>query len=165
MGTGYDAAAWSDFAVAVAGAAAALCGLLFVAVSINIQPILSIANLPSRAAQTLILLAVPLFTSVALLVPGQPSGALATELIVGGGLSGAALLWLSRPATRSAQETRAHWLSRSLPSAAVGILLVLAGITLAAGSGGGLYWVAPVVLLAFLAGLGNAWVLLVEILR
>jgi hypothetical protein len=33
------------------------------------------------------------------------------------------------------------------------------------GSGGGLYWVAPAVLVAFLGGLGTVWVLLVEIRR
>jgi hypothetical protein len=38
-------------------------------------------------------------------------------------------------------------------------------VTLLAGSGGGLYWIAPAVALAFITGLAGAWVLLVEILR
>lgn len=162
----YDAPLWNDFAVAVAGAAAALSGLLFVAVSINIERILSIPSLPPRAAQTLIMLVAPLVVAVVLLVPEQPRGALGTELIVGGLLLGVILGWLNRPSTQADEETRVTWLvARYLPSLLTASLLVIGGITLITEVGGGLYWVAPTVLIAFLAGLANAWVLLVEILR
>lgn len=164
--TGYDASAWNDFAVAVAGAAAALSGLLFVAVSINIQRILSFSNLPGRAVQTLIMLVTPLLISVLLLIPQQPKPVLGTELALMGVFGGAALWRLNRPAARGTQENRGSFLlSRLLPSAAITLLPVLAGITLIAEAGGGLYWLAPAILIALLAGLVNAWVLLVEILR
>jgi len=44
-------AGWENFVVAEAGASAALTGLLFVAVSINLTRILSFPHLPGRAAQ------------------------------------------------------------------------------------------------------------------
>ena len=42
---------WTDFFVAKVGATAALSGLIIVAVSINIQRILSIPHLPGRALE------------------------------------------------------------------------------------------------------------------
>ncbi len=54
----YEPAEWADFGVAVAGAAAALAGLLFVAVSLNLRDILALPQLPARAALTLGLLVV-----------------------------------------------------------------------------------------------------------
>jgi hypothetical protein len=163
---GYDAAQWNEFAVAVAGAAAALSGLLFVAVSINIARILSFPNLPIRAGQTLIMLVIPLVVSVVLLVPAQPRAALGSELIGVGVAGGGLLAWMNRLSTKSAEETIATWAAaRFVPSLAIAVLLLVAGVTVQAQAGGGLYWIAPAVLVALAAGLGNAWVLLVEILR
>ena len=50
-----DIAAWEGFAVALAGAAAVLAGLVFVAVSINIDRILPVRCLPGRAGESVIL--------------------------------------------------------------------------------------------------------------
>ena len=41
----------------------------------------------------------------------------------------------------------------------------IAGISLAAERGGGLYWLAPTALLGIVGAVYNAWVLLVEIVR
>jgi hypothetical protein len=41
----------------------------------------------------------------------------------------------------------------------------IAGISLATHWGGGLYWLAPTVLLGIAGGVYSAWVLLVEIVR
>lgn len=52
----YDPSAWSDLFVATAGATAALSGLVFVAVSINIGRILENEGVPDFALVTLLLL-------------------------------------------------------------------------------------------------------------
>ncbi len=43
----YDAAAWTDFGVAVTGAAAALAGLLLLAILINLRQILDATACPA----------------------------------------------------------------------------------------------------------------------
>ena len=55
----YSAEHWTDLFVAAAGASAALTGLVFVAVSINIERILRLAGVPERAFQTIVLLGRP----------------------------------------------------------------------------------------------------------
>jgi hypothetical protein len=47
---------WTNFAVALAGVAAVLAGLVFVALSLNLERILQVAGLPGRAGETLIVL-------------------------------------------------------------------------------------------------------------
>jgi hypothetical protein len=166
MGVAYAAEHWTDFGVATAGAAAALAGLLVVAVSINIERILQFPGLPHRAAMTLILFALPLVTALLLIVPGQPSAALGWELLVVGLVVGTYLLVTDARVPLSDQETRMTWLfSRIIPDVVTCGCLAVTGATLLAGSGGGLYWLVPAVLAAVIFGLINAWVLLVEILR
>ncbi len=164
--TAYAAERWTDFGVGVAGASAALAGLVFVAVSINLSEILKYRNLPGRAALTLTLFVTPLIVGVLLLVPGQPGAALGTELLVAGIWLGGFELVLNQRAGRSEKETPLTWvLVRLLPIIVSCGGLVLAGVTLLAQAGGGLYWLVPSVLAAIVFGLINAWVLLVEILR
>ena len=162
----YAAGEWNDFCVAVLGAAAALSGLLFASIAINIERIMADPELPARALQTLIFFGTPVVLCICMLTPHQPRGALGAELIVTGAFAGTLLLRTSWPSRRSDVEPRAGWLlTRFLASLLVSLFLVVAGITLIAQAGGGLYWTAPATLVAVLAGLTNSWVLLVEILR
>jgi len=162
----YAAPAWAGFATAVAAATATLTGLLFVAVSINLQRILQYRNLPGRAAQTLVMFSLPLVFSIFMLVPGQPATALAGELIGTGILVAAGLLVIDARAGRSVHETRYSWLlSRIFPAITSCVCVVVGGSTLLAQAGGGLYWLLPAALVAIVAGLTNTWVLLIEILR
>ncbi len=164
--SGYLADPWSDFSVAVVGASAALTGLLFVAVSINIERILAIGALAERALGTMILFVVPLVVGIVILVPGQPVTALGLELVGTGVVAGGGLLRVNRPAHRGALEPRSSWLLiRLVPSVTTTVFLVLAGAGLIARAGGGLYWVAPAIVAAFVGGLATVWVLLVEIRR
>jgi hypothetical protein len=164
--TAYWPDAWTSFGTTLATATAALAGLLFVAVSINIQRILNYRGLPERAGQTLILFATPLVTALLLIVPGQPRAALSAELIALGAVTGTYQLRLDLRAGQSEHETRAsRLLVRLAPPVINGGCMVVAGATLVAQAGGGLYWLVPGALAAIVAGLVNAWVLLVEILR
>ncbi len=164
--TGYLGASWSDFSVAVVGASAALTGLLFVAVSINIERILAVNALTARTLNTLILFIIPLVVGMLLLVPEQPRMALGVELIFTGVAAGAGLLRINRPGNRGREEPRSSWLLvRLVPSLTIAIFLVASGASLIAGMDAALYWVAPAVIEAFLAGLATVWILLVEIRR
>jgi len=71
---------WSDFLVAQVGAAAALTGLVIVAISINLKEIVGNRMLSSRAAETVGLLGGVLISATLVLVPGQPRWLLGAEL-------------------------------------------------------------------------------------
>jgi hypothetical protein len=166
VNTAYSAGAWSEFAVAVAGAAAALTGLLFIAMSINLAQILDLPGLPSRAAQTLILFGTPLVAALLLVVPDQARLALGLELLVAGLVLGVVQLLLYLRTEHADEETLwRRLLGRVFPSMISCGCLVVAGGSLMSEAGGGLYWLVPSVLAAVIFGLINVWVLLVEILR
>jgi hypothetical protein len=161
----YRPEAWSDFAVATVGACAALAGLIFVAVSLNLARILEFPYLPGRAAQTLALLVALLAAGVLVLAPGQPDAALAVEIAGTGLLLAAGAL---RPLLRRRPDPALPARRVVLPAVIVllpATALVGCGVTLLAGSGGGLYWLAAAVVLGMAGATANAWVLLVEINR
>jgi modulator of FtsH protease len=162
----YDPSQWTDFFVAAAGGSAALAGLVFVAVSINLQRILEFEGLPERALETLMLLLSVLLVSLLCLVPGQSEVALGVELAVSVGAILAVTVRLPTiRADRSGEEQRAWLLARwGVRGLSLGAM-VLAGISVAAGSGGGLYWLLAGVVFAIAGGVASAWVLLVEIMR
>jgi hypothetical protein len=162
----YDPEQWHDLFVAVAGASSALLGLLFVAVSINIEKILSFKGLPERALETLLLLLCVLVVSIVGLIPGQSETALGIELLLVAGLAAAAVLRLPVPAVEEIGKEPRSWKVSRLGVRLVGTLpLVLGGLAVLLEAGGGLYWIAAGVILAICGAVTNAWVLLVEILR
>ena len=166
MSTAYLASEWSGFGEAVATAAAALAGLLFIAVSINLKQILEFPSLPTRAAQTLIMFVTPLIAALLVITPGQARIALAAEFLATGLVVGGLQLYLDLTSQRGDEATLWRRMVGAVFPAVVSCgCLVIAGATLAAQAGGGLYWLVPSVLAAIIFGLVNVWVLLVEILR
>jgi len=163
---GYDPAAWAVFFASVTGAAAALTGLLFVAVSINLSNILSgPAMLAARAAETLVVLVFVVISSALSLIP-QDVRVLGVEILV-----------LAVPLTvitvrnqlkfqRQNPDSPLMWsVSRVASSSAALVPGMIAGVSLTAHWGGGLYWLAPTALLGIVGAVYSTWVLLVEIVR
>ena len=73
---------WSDFLVAASGASAALAGLVFVGISINLTRILALPGLPGRAGQTIVVLANALALSLAVLGPQHSHVGVGVEILV-----------------------------------------------------------------------------------
>jgi len=72
----YHPEQWHDFATSFAGAAGALLGLAFVAISLNLDQILRDKTLPRRAVETLAFFAYPLAASLLIQLPGLSDTAL-----------------------------------------------------------------------------------------
>jgi hypothetical protein len=164
--SGYDAHEWVEFGVALAGAAAVLTGLVFVAVSINLQRVLEVQGLPGRAGESIVMFAGTLILSIALLLPGQSRTALGIELIVGGTLLSILLVLIPLPdLSRPTRQPLTWRITRIVLALVSSVPVIVSGVSLVAERGGGLYWLGAAFTLSLAAGLGNAWVLLVEVVR
>jgi hypothetical protein len=159
---------WSTFAVIAGGAAAALTGLLFVAVSIRVDVIAKTQELRNRAAQTLALFVTVLVIAILLSIPDQSLQLLGIELVALAAITGGSMLILDRRATvgRSMQGTTAHRVASLLdavaPNAITSILLLIAGLVLVFGVHAGLDVLIVPVLVALAGGVTSAWLLLTK---
>jgi hypothetical protein len=157
---------WSNFFVAEVGAAAALTGLIVVAVSINLTRILAFEQLPARAGESLVMLIGALLIAGLGLFPGQPVAAFGAEtLVVGLVAVTVALQNLWRSRTPVEGVTRGKIFLRAFVNALVVLPLVIGGALLLFGSMAGVYLIAVGILASLAAGVWSAWVLLIEILR
>jgi modulator of FtsH protease len=158
---------WSNFFLGELSAAAALAGLLFVAVSVNQARILELGRIADRGIEALAMLFLVLVVASIPLMPGQPARHIGAEILL---IAGGTLLMLV-PVQRAYHQAvdpeyrrrsgQMAWLNRiAMMSIALGGL-----VTLWRGDGGGLYLVAIGILATFLAVGANAWVLPIEINR
>jgi hypothetical protein len=76
----YDPLSWQNFYVMAGGAAAALTGLLFVAMSLHSKAITTNPFFANRAVGSLVSLMTQLFLAAAILVPGQSVEMLGVEV-------------------------------------------------------------------------------------
>src|SRR5271170_2127817 len=72
---------WSNFFLGELGAAAALAGLLFVAVSVNQARILQLGRMADRGLEALAMLFLTMVVASLPLIPNQPLRLLGTEIL------------------------------------------------------------------------------------
>ena len=156
---------WSDFAIAVVGATAALAGLTIVTISVNVRQILAFPALVPRAAITIAGFVVALLSSLALLLPQTPLAAGIEVLVV---TAGAVLIEVRAARADLTQQRRAP-VAYAIWHAALAAVWIMpftaARVLLIAAPAVGLFVLAFGVGAAIVASIFNTWVLLIEILR
>ena len=153
---------WSDFFVAVAGASAALAGLIIVAMSVNIETIVTSPALPARAAATIAVLMLVVLVAVLALVPAVPSAVAGWGIVV---LAAATLAITADTTVRELRDRLGQGILKSAVLVLPALAFLVGDIMLAATIPNGVYLVALGTILAFAGGVLNAWVLLVEVRR
>ena len=158
--TAYDVSEWADFAKTVAGGAAALAGLLFVGLSLNLAEVLKYPGVPARAAGHA--RAHHRHTADGDFrrdSRARPSGARRGDRRDRDLRSPGAGLY------QREERSRARTMYLTLLPLVPAVLLIVGAVSLWLQRGGGLYWVTASVTTGFVAASANAWVLLVEIKR
>jgi hypothetical protein len=158
---------WSEFNVAVAGAGAALGGLLIVAISVNIKAITDSPRLAARAGAAIAALILGVVAVSLALIPAQPLWVLGLEILLGSAVA----IWLAiRAAVTVVRDASAGEFKRFDALNIVMFALPLAGYTVGGVLllflvAGGFYAIAFATLFALVGAVVFSWVALVEILR
>jgi hypothetical protein len=157
--------AWHDFFIAEAGASAALAGLLFVALSLNITRILDQhAWLVARAAQSVAaMMLVLLVASIALLPIALGKQGLWWLILTIAGTIFTARATLAQAGVPPAY--RRYAILNAVANLLLYVPAVAGSVIVTAGNPEGIGWMAFALIYALVYATYNAWVLLVEILR
>ncbi|MGO4534988.1 hypothetical protein [Leifsonia sp. 2MCAF36] len=162
-------ASWSEFNVAVAGAGAALGGLLIVALSVNIRTIAESRGLAARAAASIAALILGVALCSAALIPGQVPLGFGIQVLLGTALCSLVVVRSALAVQRDGVQTgfRRYTAERILLFSAAPAVYAVGGILLVAlpGSTAGLVFVAGATILAIVTTVLFSWIALVEVLR
>ena len=160
---------WHDYFLMTGTAAVTLLGLLFVALSFNLDVVLheSKTYLLSLARQTFLGFVYVLFVSLVFLIPAMTIRMLGAQVaIFGAATSVLALRGLITTARRRDRSRLGRFLIvRNLGSLAGGAFLAIAGLHLLRGDVSEMSMLASAMLVIFGVSAGSAWTLLVEVGR
>ena len=157
---------WNDFYIAVAGASAALTGLIFIGISISLTKILTFPTLPRRAFMSVILLLSILIVSILFLVPREGLNLAGYEILLLG-----IVIWIIviRMDFKNYQETESDYKRRYLFNIILDQFAILpyiiGGVVILSIGEIGLFWIVPAIIFSFIKSISDAWVLLVEVNR
>jgi hypothetical protein len=160
-------ASWGEFNVAIAGAGAALGGLLIVALSVNIKQIAESRGLAARAGAAISALILGVVLACAALIPDQPLGAFGIEVLVGT-LAGGVIAALAARAILQDDTpgNRHNWDIQHIASFVFPLVMYAAGgVLLLLSMPAGLLVLALATIVALIGAVLFSWVALVEILR
>jgi hypothetical protein len=163
-------AEWHDFFFAQVGASAALTGLIFVGVSINLSKIIGIVPLVNRALQALMVLVTILIAASLALIPDQSLMWMGVEVLVGSLIVGGIMLridirTLSDTTRPEARQYRRELIFNAIMNQVATVFYVIGGLMMLQGSADGIHWLVPAMLFSFLKAITDAWILLIEINR
>jgi hypothetical protein len=157
--------AWTDFNVAMAGATAALAGLVIVAASVNIAEIVKARSLTSRLGAAIASLVLAILGSGSGLIPSIPPSVYGVVVIVcAAGASVFAVAATRQVYANNHPENRAK-AGKAVVAFFAPVLYAAGGIALVSGLGFGLVMLAVGAFSAIVTALLVSWIVLVEVLR
>jgi hypothetical protein len=157
---------WHDFFVAVAGASAALTGLIFVGVSLSLSKILIVPRLADRAFQALILLLNILIASCLCLAPELSQAWLGTYILIMGIALWFTITLFDIAIYRATDRPYKRHYSMMMPvNQFATIPYIISGVVVLNSGFEGIHWLLPAVIFSFVKSVIDAWVILVEIHR
>jgi hypothetical protein len=159
-------APWHDVLIACSAAAATLAGLILAAMAVNIEAILKLPSLPSRAGSAIGSLVYALVLTVVALIPAVHAQILGwvTLVLLLGPLAIQADVMVRQLQIRPKQGFSRIWSKAALAAGQIAPFVV-SGILFLQGSQLGLDWMIVGALAVFIGSVVTAWVLLVEIRR
>jgi modulator of FtsH protease len=157
---------WDTFFVAETAAAAALLGLLFVAVSINLKEIVEVGGLADRAMGALFLLLSILIIGLLLAMPDQPVPIMGFESAGISALVAIITVTLGiRGLRASAPQFRPNFIQNVVGNVVVLAPILAGGLLMLNGGEAGFYWVGVGMCLTLIKAVSEGWIFLVEIMR
>lgn len=159
-------ASWAEFNVAIAGAGAALGGLLIVALSVNIKQIAESRGLAARAGGAISALILGVVLACAALIPDQPLEAFGIEVLVGTLVAGGVAVLAARAILHDDRPRTHRWDIQHVVSFVLPLVIyAIGGVLLVSAAPTGLFVVALATIVALIGAVTFSWVALVEILR
>jgi hypothetical protein len=159
---GYEPERWHDLYVMLGGASAALAGLVFVGLSIHVRAVAADPLHRMRGRNLTAGIIYITLVSALLLIPGQSTTVLGVEIVVGGCAIGGLF---AQPLVRFRGALDRELAMRMVLAVTACGLSVVAGASLIARAGGGLYLLVPATVLGVVMNVFGAWSLLLGLAR